>query len=51
MPSNKGKTMEQSLLTKIDYYKEKYISEKISLNHSNNTITTYLSILDALYEF
>lgn len=43
--------MEQSLLTKIDFYKEKYISEKISLNHSNNTITTYLSILDLLYEF
>lgn len=43
--------MEQSLLTKIDYYKEKYINEKISLNHSNNTITIYLSILDALYEF
>jgi len=43
--------MKQSLLTKIDFYKNKYISEKISLNYSNNTITTYLSILDALYEF
>ena len=43
--------MGQSLLTKIDFYKEKYINEKISLNHSNNTITTYLSILDPLYEF
>ena len=37
--------MEQSLLTKIDFYKEKYINEKISLHYSNNTINTYLIIL------
>jgi len=43
--------MEKSLLTKIDFYKEKYITEIISLKYSTNTINTYLFILEQLYEF
>ena len=43
--------MKESLLTKIDYFKEKYIKEKISLNYAKNTINTYLLILEQLFEF
>ena len=41
----------ESLLTKLDKYNNLFISEKRSLNSSNNTITTYSYILNSFYEF
>ena len=39
------------VLTKIDKYTNMFINEKKVLNSSNNTITTYLYILNSFYEY
>ena len=39
------------LLTKLDKYNNMFIKEKKLLNSSNNTITTYLYILERFYEY
>jgi len=41
----------ENLLFKLDKYNNMFITEKKILNSSNNTITTYLYILNGLYEF
>jgi len=39
------------VLTKIDKYTNMFINEKKVLNSSNNTISTYLYILNSFYEY
>lgn len=41
----------ENLLSKLDQYKTAFINEKKSLNSSNNTISTYLYILESFYEY
>ncbi len=41
----------ENLLSKLDSYKTSFINEKKSLNSSNNTISTYLHILESFYEY
>ena len=43
--------MQESLLFKLDKWINKYITEKKSLNYSNNTIITYNTILESFYEY
>ena len=43
--------MQESLLFKLDKWINKYITEKKSLNYSNNTIMTYNTILESFYEY
>ena len=41
----------ESLLSKFEKYKDMFINEKQVLNCSNNTIITYLNVLNNFYEF
>ena len=41
----------ESLLSKFEKYKDMFINEKKVLNCSNNTIITYLNVLNNFYEF
>ena len=41
----------ESLLSKFEKYKNMFINEKKVLNCSDNTIITYLNVLNNFYEF
>ena len=43
--------MEETLLSELDKYINSYINEKKILDYSNNTINTYLSVLESFYEY